>query len=253
MHKNLKLKLVATTLAATSISLLSTTLLAHTRLEVPQVTEGIRVTNNVVVGHGCGEKNVIGTSVVFPDGVDSTITVDGAAYTGKVTDFIENWGNLNQKIYSTAVFKFQDEKYDANENVLGFWEGGVDTLPHNLAGFIPFRVSAATFAEDSCASSVKFYVSIADICQITPVSGFSADTVNLWTHNNLGTPYDRAADPANPTADDGPASLTFNRAKPLPASCGGTGKVVEVKPSATQINRDMPIKYNGTQVWPVSQ
>lgn len=250
MHKNFKLKLAAATAFTTTVAFMSTSLLAHTRLEVPEVTEGIRVSNNIVIGHGCGEKNVIGTSVVFPDGVDSTITVDGAAYTGKVADFIENWGNLNQKIYSTAVFTYQEEKEDDKENVLGFWAGGGNSLPHHLTGYIPFRVSAATFKADSCASSVKFYVSIADICEITPVSGFSADTVNFWTHNSLGTPYDRAVDAAKPTADDGPAPLTFKRATPLPASCGGTGKVVEVKPSAAQINRDMPIKFNGTQVWP---
>jgi len=249
MRKNHKLNFIATSFVASTIALMSTSLLAHTRLEVPEVTEGVRITNNVVIGHGCGEKNIIGTSVVFPDGIDSTITVDGAPYTGKITDFIENWGNLNQKIYSTAVFKFQDEKADDTGNVLGFWAGGGDSLPHNLAGFIPFRVSAATFKADSCAASVKVYVSVADICEITPISGFSADTVNLWTHNNLGTPYDRAVDPASPTADDGPASLTFKRAA-LPASCGTTGKVVEVKPSAAQINRDMPIKLNGAQVWP---
>lgn len=253
MHKNFKLKLVAATVFTTTVAFMSASLLAHTRLEVPEVTEGVRASNNVVIGHGCGEnpgKNVIGTSVVFPDGVDSTITVDGAAYAGKITDFITNWGNLNQKIYSTAVFTFQEEKEDANENVLGFWAGGGNSLPQHLTGYIPFRVSAATFDADSCAASVKVYVSIADICEITPISGFSTDVVNLWTHNNLGTPYDRAVDPTKPTADDGPASLTFIRATPLPASCNGKGTVVEMKPSAVQINRDMPIKYNGTQVWP---
>ena len=250
MHKNLKLKLVATTLVAAGFSLLSTSLLAHTRLEVPEVTEGARVSNNVVIGHGCGEKNVIGTSVVFPDGVDSTITVDGAAYTGKVTDFIENWGNLNQQIYNTAVFTFQEEKEDGKENVVGFWAGGGNSLPHHLTAYIPFRISAATFKADSCAASVKVYVSIADICEITPISGFGAETVNFWTHSNLDTPYDRADDPADPSGNSGPATLTFKRTSALPASCNGTGTVVEMRPSAAQINRDMQIKFNGTQVWP---
>lgn len=250
MRKNHKLNSIVTSFVGSTIALMSTSLLAHTRLEVPEATEGVRITNNVVIGHGCGEKNIIGTSVVFPDGIDSTITVDGAPYTGKITDFIENWGNLNQKIYSTAVFKFQDEKTDDAGNVSGFWAGGGDSLPHNLAGYIPFRVSAATFKAESCAASVKVYVSVADICEITPISGFSAETVNFWTHINLGTPYDRAVDPANPVADDGPASLTFMRAA-LPASCGATGQVVEMKPSAAQINRDMPIKLNGAQIWPI--
>ena len=250
MHKNFKLTLAAATVFATTVAFMSTSLLAHTRLEVPEVTEGVRTSNNLVIGHGCGENNVIGTSVVFPDGADSTVTVDGAAYTGKITDFIENWGNLNQQIYNTAVFTFQEEKEDDKENVVGFWSGGGNSLPRHLTAYIPFRVRAATFKADSCAASVKVYVSIADICQITPISGFSADSVNFWTHSNLDPPYDRADDPADPSGNSGPATLTFKRASALPASCNGKGTVVEMRPSAAQINRDMPIKFNGTQVWP---
>ena len=67
---------------------------------------------------------------------------------------------------------------------------------------------------------------------------------------NLDTPYDRADDPADPSGNSGPATLTFKRASALPASCNGKGTVVEMRPSAAQINRDMPIKFNGTQVWP---
>lgn len=217
---------------------------AHTRLETATVNENTRITNNVVIGHGCGEKNVIGTSVVFPDGVDSTITVDGAAHAGALTDFVQNWGNLMQQNYSRAIFSFQDEKTDSNSNVVGFWAGGGNSLPHNLNGYIPFRSGAVVIEPTSCAKSVKFYISIADICEITDAAGFNADTVNLWTHNNLGTIYDRVS-----TTDDGPAPLTITRTSALPASCGA-GVAVEVKPSAAQINRDMPIKLDGSQIWP---
>jgi len=37
----------------------------------------------------------------------------------------------------------------------------------------------------------------------------------------------------------------------LPSSCGGTGVTVEVKPSAAQINRDMPVVIDGQQIWPL--
>lgn len=155
MHKNFKLTLAAATLFTTTVAFMSTSLLAHTRLEVPEVTEGVRTSNNLVIGHGCGENNVIGTSVVFPDGADSTVTVDGAAYTGKITDFIENWGNLNQQIYNTAVFTFQEEKEDDKENVVGFWSGGGNSLPHHLTAYIPFRVSAATFKADHAPLALR--------------------------------------------------------------------------------------------------
>ncbi|MER2513518.1 MAG: hypothetical protein ABTQ25_14060 [Nitrosomonas ureae] len=244
MKNHNKIKFVTGSAIAAAIAVIGQNAFAHTTLEVPSIVEGVRVSNNVVIGHGCGENNVIGTSVVFPDGVDSTITVDGQPHAGALTDFVQNWGNLNQKIYSKAVFTFQGEKTDANGNVSGFWAGAGDSLPHDMAGFIPFRTSAAIIEPTSCAVSVKFHVPIVDICQITSIDGFSEDeTINRWTLAGLGTPYDRA--------EDGAASLTIMRSEtnPLPESCGAD-QVVEVKPSAAQVNRDMPIIYNGTQVWP---
>lgn len=213
---------------------------AHTVAEVSAINEGTRTSNNIVIGHGCGDNSVFGTSVVFPDGADSTITVDGQPHTGPLTDFVQNWTNANQKIYSRAVFTLQDEKTDSNGNVVGFWAGG-DSLPHNLHGFIPFRTNAIVIEPTSCAKSVKFHISIADICEITDTEGFNENTVNFWTLSTLGTPYD--------ATEDETSSLTINRTSALPESCGA-GVAVEVKPSAAQINRDMPIKVNGVQVWP---
>ncbi|MBX9894313.1 MAG: hypothetical protein K2Y09_03920 [Nitrosomonas sp.] len=245
MNKNKQLNSISRCVLIATIFAGTTQLAtAHTRLETATVAENTRITNNVIIGHGCGEKNVIGTSVVFPDGVDSTILVDGATHTGPLTDFVQNWGNLMQQNYSKAIFSFQDEKTNSLGNVVGFWAGGGNSLPHNLNGYIPFRAGAVVIEPTSCAKSVKFYVSIADICEITDTAGFGESTVNFWTHNNLGTAYDRVS-----TTDDGPASYTVTRTSALPTSCGA-GVTVEVKPSAAQINRDMPIKLNGTQVWP---
>lgn len=247
MYTNRKLKFATASIIAVAATVIGHNAFAHTTIEIPTIPESTRVSNNVVIGHGCGVENgvqspVIGTSVVFPDGEDSTITVDGQPHTGVLADFVQNWGNQNQKIYSKAVFTFQGEKLDANGNVVGFWAGGGDSLPHDLHGFIPFRTSAVIIEPTSCAASVKFHVSIVDICEITPTSGFNENTVKLWTLPGLGTPYDRP--------ENGAASLTITRTSALPASCGATGVAVEVKPSAAQINRDMPIKLNGNQVWP---
>ena len=248
MYTKQGLKFFTASIATVAICVSGMSAFAHTRLEVAEIADNTRASNNVIVGHGCGERNVIGTSVVFPDGVDSSVVVDGQPHTGTLADFVDNWGNLIKKNYSKDVFTHQQSKTDANGNVLGFWAGGGDSLPHDMNGYIPFRVGPVTLKSDSCVASVKFYVSIADICEITPTSGFNENTVNFWTHNNLCTPYDRTG-----TTDDGPATLTVVRdttANPLPESCGGKGVAVEVKSSAAQINRDMPIKLDGTQIWP---
>ncbi len=244
-----KMKLFTRTLAGVMLMGFGQSVLAHTRLNVPTLVEGTRSINHVMIGHSCTDTSrTIGTSVVFPDGVDSTILVGGAPHSGPLTDFLTSYGNNAQLILDRS-FAAQGEKTDSNSNVVGFWAGGGDGMPANLNVALPFRLTAASIAPTSCASSVKIYVSIIDICEVTNVSGFKEGTVELWTHNNLGTPYDRVS-----TADDGPASFIITRdlvANPLPSSCGGTGVAVEVKPSAVQINRDMPIKFNEQQVWPL--
>jgi hypothetical protein len=221
---------------------------SHTRLEIPVVTEGVRVSNNVVLGHGCGDgTNVIAESVVFPDGVDSIVKVDGVQSTNVATDFISNWGNLNQKILNHSVFQFENEKNDANGNVVGFWVKGGKS-PDYYTTYIPFRAGAAVIEPESCATSVKVVVAVADICRITPKSGFADGKLNLWTPA-VGSDYDGPG----MHGYDSPATLTYTRnleTNPLPASCNDVGVSVEVIPSAAQLNRDMPIVDKGVQVWP---
>lgn len=217
---------------------------AHTRLQVPQINEGERVFNNVVIGHGCGDKTVIGSSVVFPDGVDSTILVNDVAHEGPLTDFVENWGNLNQMAITRAVFTNADEKVDASGNVVGFWFGGGEGMNAHHMALLPFRTSAALINPESCARSVTFSISIVDVCEISGTDGLvHGETANLWTPK-IGTAFDYTGE-----TDTGPASLKIQRVSALSASCG-EGVDVVVKPSANQINRDMPIKINGQQVWP---
>ncbi|SFM23534.1 hypothetical protein [Nitrosomonas communis] len=245
--KKRKLKILTLTLVTTMLVSVGQSVLAHTRLDIPTMTEGTRAINHLL-GHTCGENNAIGTSVVFPDGIDSTILVNGQPHSGPITDFLTNYGNNAQLIFNRAVFDHMDEKTDPNGNVVGFWAGGGPGVPHNLTMATQFRLTAPSIEPASCANSVKVYVSIATICKITGVDQFGVEgVVDLWTHNNLGTPFDRVS-----AEDDGPAPLTINRdltKNPLPSSCSA-GVDVEVKPSAAQINRDMPIKFEGQQVWP---
>lgn len=234
-------------IAAAVLAGLSTAANAHTRFEISSAEEGTRVYSNVVISHGCGEKDVIGMSLVTPDGKDSSITVDGIVQEGGLLDYVSNWGPNLQAIFSTATFDSMAAKEDSLGNDVGFWAGG-SNLPHHLVGMLPFRVNATNIVAESCAVSVKFFISIIDVCEVTDAAGLNDDGVaGLWTHNNLGTVFDRISE-----ADNGPAAFTITRdleSNPLPASCG-TGVEVEVRPSADQINRDMPIIVDGVQAWP---
>ncbi len=224
-------------------------LLAHTTLETTTMAEGVRVVNNLQIGHACGTgTSVLGSSVVFPDGVDSTILLNGAPYPRPLTDFISNWGPNIQPLVNRAVFNTVDEKNGPNGNVVGFWAGGGPGMPNHMVGYVPFRVNATNINPLSCAVSVRFYVSIVDVCEITGATELhDAGVAEFWTHNNLGTIYDRQS-----ATDDGVARLTITRnttTNPLPPGCG-TGSTVEVKATKAQIERDLPIIHQGVQVWP---
>ncbi|MDO9311038.1 MAG: hypothetical protein Q7T85_05020 [Nitrosomonas sp.] len=228
---------------------------SHTRLEIPVILEsagatghgGTNVANNVVISHGCGEgTNVIASSIVFPDGEDSTVKVNGVVTASPITDFISNWGNRNQKILNHSIFAQEDEKNDALGNVIGFWVRG-GKVPDYYTAFVPFRTSAVVIEPTSCAASVKIVLGIADICKVTNKAGFADGKLNLWTPA-VGSDYDGPG----MHGFNSPATLTVTRDlvnNPLDASCGA-GDAIELIPSAAQLNRDMPIINKGKQYWP---
>jgi len=244
--KKIELELSLFSLAVTMLLGIGQEVSAHTRFETGTVGEGTRVTNNVVIGHTCGINPVIGTSVVFPDGVDSTVLVDSQPMGNPLADFVSNWDDSVRPLLSRAAFDHVRPKQDAAGKVVGFWAAGGPGMPAGMVAYVPFRVNAVDIVPGSCAKSVTFQVSIVDICKITNPNGLQGEGVaGLWTHNDLGTVFD------SPEAG-GPAPLKIVRnltTKPLPESCG-QGVDVVVKPSAAQINRDMPIVYEGRQIWP---
>lgn len=221
---------------------------AHTAFETSTLKENTRILNNVAIGHACGAgTRVIGTSVVFPDGNDSLIVADGAAYAGPLTDFVSNWGPNIQPLYTRAAFNEVDEKNGPTGNVVGLWAGGGPGMPNHMLAYVPFRVNATLIAPESCAASVRFHAAIVDVCSITTMDRLHEPGVaEFWTSGNLGTAYD------NQGGEDASALLTITRdldANPLPSDCGA-GYRVDVHPSAAQIERDMPIHYQGLQLWP---
>ena len=230
---------------------------AHTRLKTPEVLENAAEHgsdyNAAVIGHGCTnpstgavDATVLGTVVVFPDGKDSIITVDGARHAGLLTDFVTNWGNPVTKIQDRSIFDNEEYIKDSLGNKLGFWTGGGNGLRGGFRALVPFTTAGVIINETSCAKSVTFTLGIADICQITNEAEFSAETVNIWAPA-VGSIYDGAPERHG---YDSPATLKVVRsATPLPESCGA-GVDVVVKPSANQLNRDLRISIDGQQIWP---
>lgn len=229
---------------------------AHTRLKTPIIQENAANHgsdyNAVVVAHGChnpvtgnSDANTIGTVVVFPDGKDSIITVDGQPHSGALTDFVTNWGNPVTKIQDKSIFPEEDYIKDSLGNKLGFWTGGGKGLKGGFRAVVPFTTAGVVIEPASCAKSVTFVVGIVDICEITDASKFNDETVQMWTPA-VGSIYDGPG----LHGFDSPATLKVNRSiAALPASCGA-GVDVVVKPSANQLNRDLRINFDGKQIWP---
>lgn len=229
---------------------------AHTRLKTPVVNENNANHgsdyNAVVIAHGCLDTttnaptvDTLGTVVVFPDGKDSVITVNGQPYSGTLADYVTNWGSPVTKIQDRSIFPEEGYIKDSLGNKLGFWTGGGKGLTAGFRAVVPMTTAGVIIKPESCAKSVQFIVSIADICKITDAAGFNDQSVMFWTPA-VGSIYQ--IDGAH--SSDSPATLTVNRSiTPLPASCG-TGEEVVVKPSANQLNRDMRIIYQGQQIWP---
>lgn len=229
---------------------------AHTVLEMPTILEGKKVTNNIDIGHGCGEFPVIGTSAVIPDGIDSTITTNTTdtggkdLFSGDISSFFTNWGNNFRLLQNRSIFSEQKEK-TLTSNVVGFWSGGGQGVAPDLDAYVPFIINPLFIEPNSCAKKVQLAIAIADVCRITPLSGINDHTaVNLWTPA-VGSQYD-GIQGSDHSGYDSPAYLNIERDlvnNPLPETCG-EGLFVYVKPSSAQVDRDMPIIFNGTQVWP---
>ena len=259
MILNMTIKKIALYSITGAVLAASQSSFAHTRLQSPVIEENGAAHgsnyNNEVIGHGCtnattGEKiNVIGTVVIFPDGIDSTLMIDGEPSGQIVDDYVANWGSPVQLIQNNDVFPEQDEITTPLGNVIGYWAGGGNGLKHNLTGVIPFRTSGVVIAPTSCAKSVTFKVSIADICALSTIKEFSAETANFWTPA-VGSKFERPdSKRADSSGYDSPATLKVERVSDMPEECG-EGVDVVVSPSAAQLNRDFPVTIGGTQIWP---
>lgn len=260
MSKSATFKKLVVSAIITGLFTVSHIAFAHTSIQVGTINEKTATYNNVVIGHGCENaatglttNPVIAQSVVFPDGIDSTITRSDNGTVNSLTDFVTNWVSFGAKIKSADIFEKEDVKKglkvlpNGSPAIIGF-NGTEGELPGiGYVGLVPFRTASVSINPSSCAKSVTFLVAIADICKVTKFQNMSVETVNTWMPKDTGSSFDSFA-------LDGygsPASLKIVRTSPLPESCGGVGFDVTVTPSAAQIDRDLPIrKKNGEQYWP---
>ena len=220
---------------------------AHTTIKA-QASEGVREDNALRIGHGCeGDRGVIAQSVVFPTDAPVITTSDANVTLSELAEVIAqgSLAGLAQSIQDRSIFAIQDEKVDANGNVIGF-HARAGFLRPNLVGRVPFQFSAPTFVAGSCARRLLIQVAIADICSVrSPI--LEADKCNLWIPDN-GSRFAVEGGAAGVEGIGGAATLIVNRnlaTHPLSEECGA-GYDVTLTPSAAQVDRDLPIE----NYWP---
>jgi hypothetical protein len=215
--------------------------LAHTSVR-SQATEGVRADNALKIGHGCDENPVIAQSVVFPTDAPLITTNAPGVVIGDLAEVIAQGGiaGLVGAIQDGSIFAIQNAKLDANENTIGF-HGKQGLLRIHLRGRVPFEFTAPNFVPDSCATALRGEIAIADICKLKAPT-LQPGKVHLWIPDN-GSQFAVQGAANGVEGIGGPARLTVNRDlanNPLPDACGA-GYAVTVTPSATQVDRDLPI------------
>ncbi|MDC8445240.1 MAG: hypothetical protein LV471_04835 [Nitrosomonas sp.] len=267
MNRNKKIertetKAVLAITAASLIMLASHEVSAHTRLTVSKTKESSAAhgttTTAVNIPHGCGDNSVIGNVFFLPDTNANPIiqtssdnfatveTLDGAS----ALDYIVN-APFIRLIKSRDVFDTVDFINDPLGNPIGFWAAGGEIPARNWVGQMPMNITAVAIQPASCAARVVFVPAIANPCKMSSmaqIDGKNAEdpNVDFWTSPDAGSKWDSP----NWTY---PATFTVERDlenNPLPSSCG-TGVAVRIFPSAAQLDRDMPVRINGQQVWPL--
>lgn len=247
------IKAVTVSALTASILMISQGAWAHSNLVTRTVEEGNTIYNSVAITHGCGDESgeypVIANSVVFPDGVDSTIKVTDAngepVTAGALSEYVSGVPAVRHVVTKDA-FEKNAQAHGRNEEQVGVhsWKGHVPA--HDSIGLVNMRIGGVQINDLSCVKNVTFEVAVADICKITNVAGFANPAnVNFWTPI-VGSNFDRA------DGENEPTSITITRsATALPEAdeagnpCG-EGLNVTVTPSAAQLNHDMPIP----RVWP---
>ncbi len=150
---------------------------AHTTIKA-QASEGVRDDNALRIGHGCEEDHaVVAQSVVFPTDAPVITTSDANVTLSELSEVIAqgSLAGLAQSIQDRSIFAIQDEKVDANGNVIGF-HARAGFLRPNLVGRVPFQFSAPSFVAGSPIPSTP--AAAPSTAKREPLSGIQR--FNLW-------------------------------------------------------------------------
>ena len=161
--------------------------MAHTRLTVSSTPESSSAHGStataVNIPHGCGDNAVIGNVIFLPDtGALMQSSTDSfenfEAVEGTMLDYLTRPATV-RLILSKDVFDTTELIMDSQGlNPIGFWAAGGSIPASNHIGQLPFTISAVGIQEESCAHTVRIVPAIANICNLTDVTGIDTSHSN---------------------------------------------------------------------------
>lgn len=270
-----------TTLAIVTCAL-SQGVFAHTGVKDTITAGTSTIYNNFTVGHGCasnvgGEggvaQDLVGTSVVFPNGAGALVnkidaagnTIEAIALNTVVASGVTAgvWTGMAPRPIFPSLFNNQKAVFDAAGNLRGFYTyGGSKMGGTSVVGLVPFRMGSVQFKADAsgainCAKTLKVRMAVANWCKRGEANNAADDRADIWIGHMTSKFNDPETMPYNAT--DVAAgkffwpTMTINRdltAQPLDASCGA-GFDVAIEPSDADIDAYLPIPSTVKPIfWP---
>ena len=253
----LSLKTYSPLLAILGSIVFSGSVIAHTTVltkntpdgfETRDNLEGTTTVNHFSIAHGCDGKPVKAQSIVFPNGHDDiAVRTDTGEEVDLRDHIIGNAVMAPRPALDNRIFKKQrvavgdvpehDNRGLKTEDVRAFkYKQG--HLPNEFIGLIPWRGTFPKFKEDSCATTLRVDIAIANYCTRSQCED-DDNRADIW----IGRLTRKFDDPDVVSEGFWPfLNVVRDRENnPIPEECGD-GFGLRVTPSDQSIDKFLPIR-----------
>lgn len=229
---------------------------AHTTVVPKNTPDGYETRDNLEgqssfnlfsIPHGCNGIDVKAQSIVFPNGEDDVAVKTDTDESVELADHIIGNPVMGPKpVYDNRIFKdisvkrgavplFED-RGEKTEDIRAFvFTDG--RLPNEFMGLIPWRTTFPGFKPESCATSLKVNIAIANYCTNSIKAGDN-DRADIW----IGNTTSKFDDPDVVSVGFWPFLNVIRDLEnnPISESCG-EGFELMVTPSSEALDEFLPI------------
>jgi len=214
---------------------------AHTTVVPSSLDEGDRVFADLSISHGCDGKPVRATGTVFPSKDSLLEKVGEPNVPVNFEDHLIVGRHAAARLSQDKDIFRKMEVTSAGDTTSFHWRKGY--LQTDLTGQVPFRYSAPTFKDSSCAKQVDILIPIVNWCSR---SRTAPDRADVW----MGRLTEKFNDPDIQPVGFWP-KITVHRnmvANPFTNEKCGEGMDLEWSPTDAEIDELLPLR----RYWPAN-